>query len=271
MKKILTSVFTLMITTLIIYSCTNNDSNENSKNSEFEKFKVLGKKHNEALNYYLKKVKETKKSELTNLLSIDGVNKTIKEFANHDNVLKNCSVSLNEGSITTCEKMFGKNIKNATKTFNKYNLKSNFSNEYIEEIINLDDYNGYILYQKKINELMFQLGNDNNITEIEKKTIYTIAAIGYSSSEYWETEGENWLLNTKKQSTNKQNPDFWKNFLKADVAGAIVGAEAGAGTGAVVVPIIGAIPGAVAGAAGGGLSTSIVWGVGELLIDSIFD
>lgn len=272
MKKILTSLFILIITTLIIYSCTNNDSNENSKNSEFEKFKVLGKKHNEALNYFIAKVKKTPKRELEELKSIEGITSNVNEFVIQDNILKSHSNITNKSCKETCVKMYGKKLSKTNKTSLNSNLTDVFTNtnanEYIDKISNFDKYTNYINYQKKIDNLMLDLSRDNTITESDKSIIYTVAAIGYFSSEYWETEGYKWMSTKPNNTTNKALPkDFWKNFTKADVSGAIGAAIAGAEIGGITVPIIGAIPGAVVGAAAGGIGSSIAWGTTELLFD----
>lgn len=276
MKKILLSISLIIISTIFIISCTNNESINEPKNEEFEKFKTLGKKHNEALDYFINKVKKTRKSELQKVISINGISETVNEFAKQDDVLKNCSEFVHNSCEKTCEKMFGNNIKLAKNTNSKTSEIDIFTNpnanEYVNTIKNLDNYTDYLTYQKKLDQLMSKLGGDNTISENEKYTIYTIASIGYSSSEYWETKGENWFLNKTKHSYNKVDPkEFWKDFLKADIAGAIGGAQVGAGTAGIVVPVIGAIPGAVVGAASGGLGASIVWGTAELVVDSLFD
>jgi hypothetical protein len=276
MKKILLSISLIIISTIFIISCTNNESINEPKNEEFEKFKTLGKKHNEALDYFINKVKKTRKSELQKVISINGISETVNEFAKQDDVLKNCSEFVHNSCEKTCKKMFGNNIKLAKNTNSKTSEIDIFTNpnanEYVNTIKNLDNYTDYLTYQKKLDQLMSKLGGDNTISENEKYTIYTIASIGYSSSEYWETKGENWFLNKTKHSYNKVDPkEFWKDFLKADIAGAIGGAQVGAGTAGIVVPVIGAIPGAVVGAASGGLGASIVWGTAELVVDSLFD
>lgn len=242
-----------------------------------ETFDVVGKTHNQALDYIYESVfvkSKTIKYEDVNEASIDfifNVNEDTKNTKDNPNLLR-----------TSEQKNYIQEIVEnpENKTFNQLLEKNNLSvnqKRYIA-LFETEVKNKNIAFTQKIENI--KRIEKNAISELrDNEIVYIlcITSVAKNSIEYWNTTGKKWFKNYNEKSTLSKGGIDWEAVAVADIlafeggfpAGVTTGMVAGglalgvstAGIGAVLGGLVGGTATGLAAAAGSSASMAIAYQV----------
>jgi hypothetical protein len=237
----------------------------------FDDYITFGNMHNQSLEYYYNRLTNNP-NESQYLVTTNGIVSGIHDYFDQNgmgsvsaNFSNSFSDLISKFQLNSDLSNLRTNYTNGINSDIQRNLTA-VQNEYFSILYKTEDFQNADAYNQTVTNLMNNLKLDNRLSSRDKQTIYLAASIGISSFKYWEDNHVKWQTIAAKNIAGRTATQYWKEFTKADIGGAITGGIGGAFAGAVTVPGIGAVPGWVLGAVGGAIGGSVSWAI----MDAIF-